>query len=74
MLNVDGASRGNPGDAGGGVVVRDHASKWVRGFSGNFGICSSVKAELLALLYGLRFPKEVLMGIFDEKSGFLLVK
>ena len=53
-LNVDGASRPNSGKAGGGGVLRNQTSHWISGFIANFGICSSVKAELLALLQGLR--------------------
>ena len=47
-LNVDGASKGNPGIAGGGVL-RDHYGNWIQGFACNLGWCSSVKAEFLAL-------------------------
>lgn len=53
-LNVDGASHRNPGTTGGGGVLRNQNSQWIRGFTANFGTCSSVKAELLALLQGLR--------------------
>ena len=52
-LNVDGASRGNPGLAGGGGVIRGHRGNWINGFAANSGICSSVKAKILALLQGL---------------------
>ena len=36
-LNIDGASCGNPGRAGGGGVIRDCASEWVRGFARSIG-------------------------------------
>ena len=52
-LNVDGASKGNPGLAGGGGALRTHKGDWIKGFAANFGICSSVKAEMLAVLQGL---------------------
>lgn len=32
-LNTDGASRGSPGLAGCGGVIRDHERKWVAGFA-----------------------------------------
>ena len=57
-LNVDGASRGNPRYAGGGGVFRDYHGKWIGGFSCNLNWCSSMKAELLALLKGLRLAWE----------------
>ncbi|KAJ8422016.1 hypothetical protein Cgig2_007566 [Carnegiea gigantea] len=53
-LNIDGASRGNPRPAGGGGIFRDHYGNSIRAFACNFGWCTSVKAEALALLKGLR--------------------
>ena len=58
-LNVDGASKGNPGLAGGGGVLRNHRGDWIKGFAANFGMCSSVKAEMLALLQGLRLARNL---------------
>jgi len=52
-LNIDGASKGNPGSVGGGGVFRGHSSKWIKEFSANFEHCTSVKTELLALLKSL---------------------
>ena len=48
------AAKGNPGLASGGRLLRDHYGNWSKGFSVNFGFCSSVKIELLALLTWLR--------------------
>ncbi|KAJ8430823.1 hypothetical protein Cgig2_034150 [Carnegiea gigantea] len=53
-LNIDGASKGNPGPSGGGGIFRDHYGNWIKAFACNFGWCTSVKAEVLALLKGLR--------------------
>ena len=53
-LNVDGALRGNSGRVGGGGVLCGPFGNWIRGFACNFGMCLSVKAELLALLRGLK--------------------
>ena len=36
-LNFDGASKGNPGDFGGGGVIRDHRGYFVATFSGKMG-------------------------------------
>ena len=49
-LNTDGSSMGNPGLAGGGVVIRDEMGNWMVGFS---TITSSFEAELWALRDGL---------------------
>eukprot|EP00258_Populus_trichocarpa_P027694 XP_024443713.1 uncharacterized protein LOC112324533 [Populus trichocarpa] len=53
-LNVDGCSKGNPGVAGAGGVIRDHLGVWIGGFARNIGICSSVNAELWAVYVGLQ--------------------
>jgi len=56
-LNVDGASKGNPGAAGAGGIIRDQFGNWITGFTLNLGYCTSVKAELAALLQGLKLAK-----------------
>uniref|UniRef100_A0A7C8ZGN9 RNase H type-1 domain-containing protein n=1 Tax=Opuntia streptacantha TaxID=393608 RepID=A0A7C8ZGN9_OPUST len=53
-LNTDGAARGNPGPAGAGGVIRGERGEWIAGFSEHLGRCSSLKAELRAVLRGLR--------------------
>ena len=58
-LNIDGASKGNSGPAGGGGgVIRGHRGEWICGFVENMGICTSTKAELKAVLRGLLIAKE----------------
>ena len=57
LLNVDGAAKENPGEAGGGSVVRNARGDWVLGFCCYLGVCSSLRVELLALLYGLRIAR-----------------
>ncbi|KAG7536806.1 Ribonuclease H domain [Arabidopsis suecica] len=52
-LNTDGASRGNPGLATAGGVVRDGEGNWCCGFGLNIGICSAPLAELWGVYYGL---------------------
>ncbi|CAL5355341.1 unnamed protein product [Camellia sinensis] len=52
-LNVDGCSKGDPGQAGYGGLLRDETSLWVWGFYGKFGHCSSLEAELWAIYRGL---------------------
>ncbi|KAG7599188.1 Reverse transcriptase zinc-binding domain [Arabidopsis suecica] len=52
-LNTDGASRGNPGLATAGGVLRDGEGAWRGGFALNIGICSAPLAELWGVYYGL---------------------
>ncbi|KAG7591719.1 Ribonuclease H-like superfamily [Arabidopsis thaliana x Arabidopsis arenosa] len=52
-LNTDGASRGNPGLAAAGGVLRQGDGSWYGGFSLNVGICSAPLAELWGVYYGL---------------------
>ena len=53
-LNTDGCSRGNPGRAGGGGVLRDGEGKLLFTFSTFTGSCSSIQAEARALLFGVQ--------------------
>jgi ribonuclease HI len=52
-LNTDGSSLGNPGQAGGGGVIRDHVGHWIRGFTHRVGVATSLAAELWAIRDGL---------------------
>jgi ribonuclease HI len=54
-LHVDGASRGNPGEAGFGVHVTDGEGGEVAGLFGYLGKATNNVAEYQALLHGLRF-------------------
>lgn len=58
-LNVDGASKGNLGVAGGGGVFRDHYGNWIKAFACYLGWCTSIRVEILSLLKGLRTAKEL---------------
>jgi len=58
LLNTDGASKGNPGVVVGGVIRGDRG-EWIQGFSENFGVCTSMKAELKAVLCGLCMAREL---------------
>jgi ribonuclease HI len=54
-LHVDGASRGNPGEAGFGVHVTDEAGAEVAELYGYLGKATNNVAEYEALLHGLRW-------------------
>ena len=59
VLNTDGAAKGNPGPAGAGGVIRADKGEWIRGFSEYLGSCTSVRAELRAVLRGLTMAKDM---------------
>lgn len=52
-LNTDGCSKGDPGQAGYGGLLRDEAGTLVWGYYGYLGHCSGVKAELWAIYHEL---------------------
>ena len=53
-MNIDGASCGNPGRAGGGGVLQDSAGEWVKGFAKNIWSTTSIIDEFWALRDGLQ--------------------
>jgi ribonuclease HI len=55
---VDGASRGNPGEAGFGVHVASAAGEPIAGLYGYLGKATNNVAEYQALLHALRFALE----------------
>ena len=58
MLNTDGCSKGNPGWSRGGGILWDSSGGPILSFSTFFGIRSSLQAEDLAMLTGLRMCVE----------------
>lgn len=52
-LNTDGSSRGNPGPATAGGVLRNGEGDWCGGFAFNIGRCGATLAELWGVYYGL---------------------
>lgn len=52
-VNTDRASKGNPGLATAGGLLRDSAGNWLAGFAYNIGVDSSLGAELWAIRSGL---------------------
>jgi len=57
-LYVDGASRGNPGEAAFGVHVTDEAGRTVAELKGYLGRATNNVAEYQALVHGLRWAFE----------------
>ena len=54
ILNVDGASRGNPGPASIGVILKDEKHNLVASISQKIGITTNNQAEYSALIAGLK--------------------
>lgn len=54
LLNVDGASRGNPGHCGGGGCIRDNRGHLIMAFSHYYGCGTSIVAETRAMCDGIR--------------------
>ncbi|KAF9600512.1 hypothetical protein IFM89_009961 [Coptis chinensis] len=52
-LNTDGASRGNPGNAGWGVVFRNQLGVVVGTLVGGLGVATSYEAERTAIVEGM---------------------
>jgi ribonuclease HI len=59
FMNTDGASRGNPGEAGIGVMIKDEAGKPVRKIARYLGTATNNQAEYAALIDGLKAAKEL---------------
>lgn len=53
-MNVDGASKGNLGRAGGGGIIRTCSAEVIQTFVFSCGSCNALTAELWALYHGLR--------------------
>ncbi|MBW2471208.1 MAG: ribonuclease HI family protein [Deltaproteobacteria bacterium] len=53
QLFTDGASRGNPGEAGAGIAILDEQGNELVGASQYLGQCTNNEAEYRALLFGL---------------------
>lgn len=70
-LNTDGCSKGDPGQAGYGGLLRDEASTWVWGYYGYLGHCSAVEAELWAIYRGLTilFQKSTLNVVIETDAA-----
>ena len=53
-LNSDGCSRGNPGESGGGSVLRDDKGRVLWAQADSYGVTKNMVAECRALLQGLK--------------------
>jgi len=60
IINVDGASRGNPGPAAIGIVLKNEKAQLLSSISDSIGITTNNQAEYQALIAGLK--KAISMG------------
>jgi len=58
FIYIDGASRGNPGEAGFGIHVQDAEGREIAGLYGYLGRASNNVAEYQALIHALRWAVE----------------
>ncbi|CAI9763285.1 unnamed protein product [Fraxinus pennsylvanica] len=72
-LNVDGSSLGNPGQAGGGGMIRNEKCELVSAFCTYFGEATNNEAELRAIIEGLRICRELEVYQLDIECDSLLV-
>jgi ribonuclease HI len=75
ILNIDGASRGNPGPAAIGVTIKDENCRLIDQLSEKIGIKTNNQAEYRALIAGLQ--KAISLGVPEisvNSDSELLVK
>jgi len=58
-LNTNGELKSNPRIISGGGVLRGYQGEWIKGFIEKFGKCTFVKAELRAVLRGLKMARDL---------------
>ncbi len=73
IANIDGASLGNPGSSGIGIVLQDAGGKVLREHFENIGRGTNNRAEYMALLKSLDLAKELGATELEVRSDSLLV-
>lgn len=58
-MNTDGSTKGCPGLAGGGGVLRDCRGGFIKAFAANYGVCTAYKAEMKVVLQGLKMARDL---------------
>ncbi|MCD9641379.1 hypothetical protein HAX54_027545 [Datura stramonium] len=75
-MNVDGCSKRNPRQAGGGCIVRNHRGRMIMAFASYYGHCSNNNNEIeaRAILQGLKICIEKsLNNIIIESNSKLMI-
>jgi ribonuclease HI len=62
-IYVDGAARGNPGEAGIGIIIKDEQDKEIKKLYKYIGLATNNSAEYTALIYGLQ--EALILGVKD---------
>ncbi|MFZ1083296.1 MAG: ribonuclease HI family protein [Candidatus Kryptoniota bacterium] len=73
VANVDGASFGNPGASGLGVVIQDNQGKVLQEYSEHLGHGTNNRAEYLALLRSVELAEKLGADELEVKSDSQLV-
>jgi ribonuclease HI len=73
IANIDGASFGNPGASGLGVVIQDAEGKVLREYCENIGHGTNNRAEYMALLRSIDLARELDADELEVRSDSLLV-
>lgn len=63
FIYIDGAARGNPGEAGIGIIIKDGQSKQIRQLYKYIGQTTNNIAEYIALVYALQ--EALILGLKD---------
>ncbi len=59
ILYTDGGSRGNPGPAGLGVIVKSSSGETLKKYGETFGVATNNEAEYQAVIFGLKKIKQL---------------
>jgi len=73
ILHTDGASRGNPGEAGAGACIFDSAGKEVFAECRYLGQCTNNVAEYQALLLGLKGARQIALRELEVRLDSELI-
>jgi len=73
-IYIDGASRGNPGESGAGIVIKDRQGKIFKRLRQYLGRATNNQAEYRALLLALKASRELGQNIRIFSDSELLVK
>jgi len=73
-IYIDGASRGNPGESGAGIVIKDRQGKIFKRLRQYLGRATNNQAEYRALLLALKASRELGQSIKIFSDSELLVK
>jgi len=73
IANIDGASLGNPGASGLGVVIQDAEGKVLREYFEGIGHGTNNRAEYMALLRSIDLAREFNADELEVRSDSLLV-